>query len=116
MMEKIGGVQSVRDPKIPPPQNNNSQMPTSEPILKSWAGNAGDTTRNPSSKVIGTKDPTHVANLNVEGVMGGGRSPHGESDVGASKVGASNAKESPRNGLMEGGGNGATTLESPLLA
>ena len=118
MMERIGGVQSERDPKLPPPQFNNSEMPTSEPILNSWAGSAGDTTRNPRSKVIGTEDPTLVANLNVEGVMGGGRSPQGESDVGASKVGASNTKESPGGGLVEGGGlggggNGAAETGEP---
>ena len=70
MMEKIGQVQTVCNPKSPPAQNTNSHMPSSEPMLNSWACSAGDTAPKPSSKVIGTEDPTLVAEMNVEGVMG----------------------------------------------
>ena len=47
------------DPKLPPAQITNSLMPSLEPMLNSGAGSTGDTTHNPSSKVIGIEDPTH---------------------------------------------------------
>jgi hypothetical protein len=60
--------------------------------------------------------------LNGKGVMGVGRTPKGDSKVGASKVDGTEAKESPRGGVMEGGSSGGgmgamhlQRLESPLL-
>ena len=86
MMEKIGNPVTVWDPKSPTPQNTNSHMPSSEPILNSCDGSPGDTTLNPMSKVIESEAPTNVPKLNREGVMGGGRSAEVASEVGASKV------------------------------
>ena len=118
MMEKIGHVQSVCDPKSQPAQITNSHMPSSEPMLNSWDGSAGDTPLNPSSQVIGTEDPTHVAKSNEEGVMVVCSNPQVDSEVGASNVPATEAKESPGVGLVEGGSlaggvDGAAALGEP---
>ena len=104
MMEKLGNPVTVCEPKSATPQNTNSHMPSSEPMLKSWDGSAGDTTLNPVTKVVESEAPTNVAKLNGEGVMGGGRSPEGASEVGASKVGGTEALEILAGALMEGGG------------
>ena len=100
MMEKLGNPVTVCKPKSPAPQNTNSHMPSSEPLLNSWDGSVGDTTRNPLTKVIESKTPNNVAKLNGEGVMGGGRSPVGASKVGTSMVGGIQANEALASGLM----------------
>jgi hypothetical protein len=102
MMEKIGNPVTVCDPKSPTPQNTNSHMPSSEPILNSCDGSPGDTTLNPMSKVIESEAPTNVPKLNWEGVMGGGRSAEVASEVGASKVVGLEALETLAGAIMEG--------------
>ena len=107
MMEKIGQVQTVCDPKSPPAQITNSLMPSLEPMLNSGAGSAGDTTHNPSSKVVGTEDATHATRAK------------GDSEVGASNVGATVAKPSPGGGVVEDGdlggvGNRGAAVGEPM--
>jgi len=75
-------------------------------MLNSWVGCGGDSPHKKASKVNRSEDAIDVAMLNEKGVMGGGRSPKGDSKVGASKVDGTEAKESPRGGVMEGGSSG----------
>ena len=103
MMERMGTVQSVCDPKSQPTQITNSHMPSSDPPLNSCEVSAGDTPLVPSSQVIGTEDPFHVAPSNEEGVMVVCSNPQVDSDVGASNVPATEAHESLGAGLGEGG-------------
>jgi hypothetical protein len=105
MMKKLGNPVNVCEPKLPTPQNTNSHMPSLESMLISWDGSAGDTTRNPVTKVIESEAPSNVAKLNGEDVMGGGKSPEG-----ASEVGGIEAHETFAGGLMEGG---AAAVEEP---
>lgn len=113
MMKKIGQVQTVCDRKSPPAQITNSLMPSLEPMLNSGAGSAGDTTHNPSSKVVGTEDATHATQAT--------HATHakGDSEVGASNVGATVAKPSPGGGVVEDGdlggvGNRGAAVGEPM--
>ena len=103
MMEKMGNSATVCEPKSATPQNTNSHMPSSEPMLASWDGSAGDTTLKVVSKVIETEAPTNVAKLSGEGVMGGGRKSEGASEVGASTVNGTEALETLAGAVLEGG-------------
>ena len=115
MMEKIGNPGPVCDPKSPIVQNTNSHMPSSEPMLNSWAGSAGETPRENGSKVTRAEDATDVAKLNGKGVMGDGKSPEGDSNAGASKVGGTEAKESAGGVVMEGGSLGGGDNETEAV-
>ena len=103
MMEKWGNPGTVCEPKSTTPQNTISHMPSSEPMFNSWDGSAGDTTVKPANKVGESEAPSNVAIMNGEGVMAGGKSPEGASEVGASKEGGTEAHEVLAGGLMEGG-------------
>ena len=81
MMEKIGNLGSISEPKSPTPQNTNSHMPSLDPMLNSWEGSEGDTPRKKGHKVIRTEDAIDVAKMNGKGVMGGGRSVEGDSKI-----------------------------------
>ena len=94
MMEKLGNPPTVCEPKSATPQNTNSHMPSSEPMLNSWDGSAGDTTVNPVTKVIESEVLTNVARLNGEGA----------SKVGACEVGGTETLEILAAASMEGGG------------
>ena len=99
MMEKISDPRSVSEPKSPTTQNTNSHMPSLDPILNSWAGSAGDTPCKKGPKVNRIEDATNVAKLNGKGVMGGARSPKGDSKIGAGKVGGTVRNESLGGGV-----------------
>jgi hypothetical protein len=70
MMEKLGNPVTVCESKSNTPQNTNSHMPSSEPMLNSWHGSAGDTTTKAVSKLLESDEPSNVAKLIGELISG----------------------------------------------
>jgi hypothetical protein len=70
MMEKLGNPVTVCEPKSNTPQHANFHMPSSEPMLNSWHGSAGDTTTKAVSKLLESDEPSNVAKLIGELITG----------------------------------------------
>jgi hypothetical protein len=70
MMEKLVNPAPVCEPKSNTPQNTNSHMPSSEPMLNSWHGSAVDTTTKAVTKVVESGEPSNVAKLIGELISG----------------------------------------------
>ena len=113
MMEKLGNLVTVCEPKSNTPQNTNSHMPSSEPILNSWHGSACDTTTKAVTKVLESNEPSNVAKL-IGKLIEGGPAAVGELTPSEGGNGEDGLHQTDKGGgsgtLIEGSGEDGTVI------